>query len=710
MSTTRVATPLLLPSDLHVIFIGGNSTVDSLRPWLENHRGALPHVALDQDVDGAAQLRGRTAVGYEPRVRALTLGAEVAARFDELRAAELRPDELREAGDTPEAPLLQASALATSALLGSLLHALDLDGFALFVLSPPPAPARYGYRAGYSRSEVAWMRSSDEMGRLVQTSRRTAAPSPAAPGAPAPPTAATRRRSRGGAAADHEVVAAAKKWAVGRGLALQQRIAGAHPSLLESRGTSEALLARVSALSSASPPKGDGADADFFSAWQRAELALAEEAVRGSAASADCLVDLWLAHGDEAAATEAANLWPVSPRPFGFIDLGAGPFRWGPVVGGEGVRTASSLPSARLGVDGGDEAEELTPDEELARLASAVWLLQEHVLAPPSAELRGEVGLYAERVAFQLYVVHNHDAYDPDDPRHLDLAALERELLRLKLPSQSFSFTTHRIAMADEVPLALAYAASLRHAVEPTVHPDGSLDVREGAYLDSRELRAHLRGVTPPPAAATGNWRALPIFVFSVHSAEPLYVDRRYQARALEDMVIAVQSDHTSEPSSFACGADAVTIDLRAPLRPLLAATAHLLGGLLPPHHSSAAAGHRGRTNYLWSVGRSPLSPTAGGAAFAAHQIDAVHRNYVVGALNASAAALRDADGLLRAADAGTAVSAARLQVRKLQERVVAHAAARRWDDAAKLLGALRGAAADLLGAAEASVGGACAA
>ena len=260
----------------------------------------------------------------------------------------------------------------------------------------------------------------------------------------------------------------------------------------------------------------------------------------------------------------------------------------------------------------------------------------------------------AERVAFQLYVVHNHDAYDPDDPRHLDLAALERELLRLKLPSQSFSFTTHRIAMADEVPLALAYAASLRHAVEPTVRADGSLDVREGAYLDSRELRAHLRGVTPPPAAATGNWRALPIFVFSVHSAEPLYVDRRYQARALEDMVIAVQSDHTSESSTFACGADAVTIDLRAaaaaprrhrppPRRP--AAAAPLVGRRRPP-----------RPHQLPLVGRPlALSPTAGGAAFAAHQIDAVHRNHVVGALNASAAALRDADGLLRAADAGTA-------------------------------------------------------
>ena len=58
MSTSRVVPPpLLLPSDLHVIFVGGNSTVDSLRPWLENHRGVLPHVALEDDFNGAAQLR-----------------------------------------------------------------------------------------------------------------------------------------------------------------------------------------------------------------------------------------------------------------------------------------------------------------------------------------------------------------------------------------------------------------------------------------------------------------------------------------------------------------------------------------------------------------------------------------------------------------------------------------------------------------------------
>jgi hypothetical protein len=48
----------------------------------------------------------------------------------------------------------------------------------------------------------------------------------------------------------------------------------------------------------------------------------------GGRASEDCLVDLWLADSGR----------------FGWVDLSAGPFQWGPVVGGEGVRTASSLP------------------------------------------------------------------------------------------------------------------------------------------------------------------------------------------------------------------------------------------------------------------------------------------------------------------------------------------------------------------------------
>jgi hypothetical protein len=43
--------------------------------------------------------------------------------------------------------------------------------------------------------------------------------------------------------------------------------------------------------------------------------------------SEDCLTDLWVSH-----------------ERFAFIDLTAGPFEWGPVVGGEGVRTTATIP------------------------------------------------------------------------------------------------------------------------------------------------------------------------------------------------------------------------------------------------------------------------------------------------------------------------------------------------------------------------------
>jgi hypothetical protein len=39
---------------------------------------------------------------------------------------------------------------------------------------------------------------------------------------------------------------------------------------------------------------------------------------------------------------------------FAFIDLGAGPFAWGPSVGGDGVRTELSLPNVAKSFGGYD--------------------------------------------------------------------------------------------------------------------------------------------------------------------------------------------------------------------------------------------------------------------------------------------------------------------------------------------------------------------
>ena len=92
---------------------------------------------------------------------------------------------------------------------------------------------------------------------------------------------------------------------------------------------------------------------------------------------------------------------------------------------------------------------------------AAGTLLLEHVVTPPAA---APPRPYAERVAFHIYLVRNHNAFAADDAHGLDLPALERQLLRLRVPKQHFSFTTHRISMSDDPKLAMAYATALRHA------------------------------------------------------------------------------------------------------------------------------------------------------------------------------------------------------------------------------------------------------
>lgn len=112
-------------------------------------------------------------------------------------------------------------------------------------------------------------------------------------------------------------------------------------------------------------------------------------------------------------------------------------------------------------------------------------------------------------------------------------------------------------------------------------------------------------------------------------------------------MVLAVQSDTLTWESPLFCDGEPVLWNLKRPLRAALAATARLLGGLLPLHLRYDAVLRRAETDWLWAVGSSPLAPTSAGLAFGAHHAEVLHRHYVVAALHSSAAALDEARALL---------------------------------------------------------------
>jgi len=475
----------------------------------------------------------------------------------------------------------------------------------------------------------------------------------------------------------------------------------------------------------------------------------------------DCLVDNWVGRGR-----------------FAFLDFSAGPFEWGPIVGGKGVRSyrtvpdivslqtaatdftaggawkdpayvnrmhsqlkehgveklqqekkmllafigrhCASHPGAENPHDGSSDAEatcaemrhklsaveafvrahtriededeallnqlsfvtggpheganiSLVQHSMFARLSSIIETTQRQLFTPSAAAAPAP---YKSQVFFHVYIVTNQGTYNPEGASAFDYAKFKAELEQFRLPRQGYHFVLHHYTMAEDQALAAAYANALRSAVVATLKVDGRFVATKRMYLDSRVLQRHLQtlhkhlmGASDLTEAKTPNKKDVPVFIFSMDFPLPVFVDKHYQARSLEDMVIAVQSDEVEWDSHLACNGArsqppaclrvrtrpnaarerALTVtrvwlggvgkpvvwNLRNPTRAVLASTVQHLAGVLPMHLNFDQAHSKVSQDWLWSVGCSPLAATSGHVAnFSAVHIDTAHRHWVVSTLH----------------------------------------------------------------------------
>ena len=451
----------------------------------------------------------------------------------------------------------------------------------------------------------------------------------------------------------------------------------------------------------------NGADREYFRA-----------AAEDKHTQEDCIVDNWVSNGR-----------------FAFIDFSAGPFEWGPIVGGKRVRSFRTIPdiislqtAATDFTVGGqwkdpayvnkihrdlqehglqklqdekklllvflsqqcrgehneqaDTCKELrhklsaveafikthtrieSSDEEtlqhlslvtggpheganvslvqhsmFAKLGGIIRSTQRQLLTPSASALPAP---YKANVYFHVYIISNHETFKPDAKQHFDYLHFQQEMERFRLPRQNFHFVLHKYSMAEDHALAVAYANALRSAVVATLKVDGRFVATKRMYLDSQVLQKHLQLLHDHLAGnekdETGvNKRDIPIFLFSMDVPLPVFIDKHYQARALDDMVIAVQSDELEWESHLSCNGKAIVWNLRNPLRAVLSATVHHLSGVLPMHMAYDEAHAKVSQDWLWSVGCSPLSQTASRVGnFSQLHIDAAHRNGIAELLSQS--------------------------------------------------------------------------
>ncbi|XP_071716090.1 uncharacterized protein [Rutidosis leptorrhynchoides] len=722
---------MYLPVPVNFIFIGfegsGNQAfklhAEELERWFTKIDHIFEHTRIPQTEDVLAPFyKNRidrslhqhhlplvSHLNYNFSVHTIQMSEKVNSIFEHAIGVFSRKDDVNHTRDDR---LWQVDVDMMDVLFTSLVEYLDLDNaYNIFVLNPKRDAKRgkYGYRRGLSESELNYLKEDKSLqDKILQSGSVT------------------------------ENAFAIDK--IKRPLYEKHPMAPFSWTISEETDTIEWYNSCLNALNNVERLYQNKDVADIIQAKviqllngknEDMKLQWAKDLKSGdlSGLHAECLTDTWI----------GKDRWA-------FIDLSAGPFSWGPAVGGEGVRTELSLPNVEKTIGAvaemteeeaedhlqdaiqekfaafGDkdhqaidillaeidiyelfafkhcwgrrsklalceeldermrdlktELESFENDESveshkqkavdalkrmeswnlfsdnnnnheeihnytvardtfLAHMGATLWGSMRHVISPSIAD--GAFHLY-EKISFQLFFITQEKVrnikYLP-----VDIKAINDGLSSLLLPSQTPMFSQHMLPLSEDPALAMAFSVARRASAVPMLLVNGTFRRNVRSYLDSSILQHQLQrlsdhGSLKGSHAQSRSTLEVPIFWF-IHG-EPLLVDKHYQAKALSDMIIVVQSDSSSWESHLQCNGQSLLWNLRRPIKAALAAVSEHLAGLLPLQLVYSQAHETAIEDWVWSVGFNPMSVTSQGWHISQFQSDTIARSYMLTSLEES--------------------------------------------------------------------------
>lgn len=720
---------MYVPVPVNFIFIGfegkGNQefklNAEELERWFTNIDHIFEHSRIPQigevltpfykisiDREQHHHLPLVSHINYNYSVHAIQMGEKVTSIFEHAINVFGRKDNVSNTVDE-EAGLWQVDVDMMGALFTSLVEYLELhDAYNVFILNPKRNVKRtkYGYRRGLSESEIHFLKENKDLQSRIRQSGRV------------PESLLALDKLKRPLYEKHPM--AKFSWTITEDsdtVEWYNRCQDALNNierLYHGKETADIIQSKVMQFSS-------GRNDDL-------KILLEKDLKSGDLGGfhAECLTDTWI--GNER---------------WAFIDLTAGPFSWGPAVGGEGVRTELSLPTVEKTIGAvqeisEDEAEErlqeaiqerfaifgdkdhhavdillaeidiyelfafkhckgrrvklalcdeldermqdlrtelrsiegeeqdenlkrkamdalkrmenwnlfhnihedaknytVARDTFLAHLGATLWGSLRHIISP---SLSDGAFHYYEKISFQLFFITQERVKNVKQ-LPVDLKSLMDGLSSLVLPSQKVMFSQHRLPLSDDPALAMAFSVARRTAVVPLLLVNGTYRKTVRPFLDSAILQHQLQrlndhGSLKGSHAHSRSTLEVPIFWF-IHG-DSLFVDKHYQAKALSDMVIVVQSEQSSWESHLQCNGRSLLLDLRRPIKAALAAVAEHLSGLLPLHLVYSQAHENAVEDWTWSVGCSPLSITSQGWHISKFHSDTIARSYILTALEES--------------------------------------------------------------------------
>ncbi|KAJ4829215.1 hypothetical protein Tsubulata_024524 [Turnera subulata] len=648
-------------------------------------------------------------INYNFSVHAIQMSEKVSSLFEHAIAVLARKDDVSDNREHLDA-VWQVDVEMMEVLFSSLVQYLQLDNaYNIFVLNPKNGlkGAKYGYRRGLSELEVTFLKEDKNLQKKILQSEII------------PESILALDKIKRPLYEKHPMTKFA--WTATEEIDTVEWYNGCLDALnnieklYQGKETSEIIQYKVQQLL-----KGKNEDM---------KVLLEKDLKSGDFSDfhEECLTDTWI----------GKDRWA-------FIDLTAGPFTWGPAVGGEGVRTEFSLPNVHKTIGAvaeisEDEAENRLQDaiqekfavfgdkdhqaidillaeidiyelfafkhckgrkvklalcEELdermrdlknelqsfereeydeshkkkamealkrmeswnlfsdtheefqnytvardtflSHLGATLWGSMKHVISPSVSD--GAFHYY-EKISFQLFFITQEKVRNIKQ-LPVDLNAVKNGLSSLLLPSQKIMFSETLLGLSEDPALAMAFSVARRAAAVPLLLVNGTYRKTTRAYLDSSILQYQLQRQMSDHAFLKGEHAEsrstleVPIFWF-IHG-EPLVVDKHYQAKALSDMIIVVQSEPSSWESYLQCNGQSLLWDLRRPIKAALAAVSEHLAGLLTLHLVYSHAHETAIEDWIWSVGCNPFAITSQGWQISQFQLDTIARSYIITSLEES--------------------------------------------------------------------------
>lgn len=185
--------------------------------------------------------------------------------------------------------------------------------------------------------------------------------------------------------------------------------------------------------------------------------------------------------------------------------------------------------------------------------------------------------------------------------------------------------------MQKDPVVAAAYSTSLRSTVVPRLHSDGSFSSQVQHYVDSLTLIDQLRAITHSGFNLVSKsieendivrGVEIPAFLFSTGDLNPVLVDKYFQARAVNGIVVSSQSGNLEMETDFVYEKRHLTQSPRNPTKALLSALLEAITGIVPHHIGVSISQNKVKLGYpsfnveiredwRWSTGSSPYSMTS---------------------------------------------------------------------------------------------------